>query len=156
MKSITFLALFILSLSVFAQQKHDVPAIFVRVYDLQGKKINKGKVFAVTDSLLHLSKKKEIVRIPVKTIGLIKTKRVAGYNVLLGTAIGATAMTAVFIGFDNPYLPIPIGTFFGSILGAGVGAFSLLFRDPLTFGINGNGSKLKAFEETIIKLKLKR
>lgn len=156
MKITTFLVLFIISFSVFAQEKYDISAIFVRVYDLQGKKIEKGKVFAVTDSLLHLSRKKEIVKIPVKTIGLIKTKHAAGYNVLLGTAIGATAMTAVFIGFDNPYLPYQIGTFLGSTLGAAIGAISLLFKDPITFEINGSKSKLNTFEETIIRLKQKK
>jgi len=153
MKIISFLVLFILSLSVFAQEKHDVTGIFVRVYNLQGKKIDKGKIYAITDSLLHLSRRREIVKIPVKTIGLIRTKRSAGYNVLIGTAIGAPLMTAVVIAQDNPYLPYPIGTFFGTTLGAAIGAITILFKDPITFEINGSESKLKGFEETMVRLK---
>jgi len=47
----------------------------LRVYDLAGKKINKGHVTMVTDTSLQLEGKSAPVSIPVRSIGFIKTKR---------------------------------------------------------------------------------
>jgi len=154
MKIITFLILFFLHLNIFAQEKkYYVPEIFVRVYDLQGTKFAKGKIYSITDSLLYLKRKKEPVKIPVKTIGFIRTKRSRAKNMLVGAAIGIPIMTAVVVANDNPYLPYPVGTFFGATLGTVIGAITIPFKRPKTYVINGNKLKWAEFEKRITGLK---
>jgi hypothetical protein len=82
----------ILSINVCAQNRLKNTNVFVRIYDLQGKKISKGKLLSISETSLQLNRKRESVKIPANNIYSIITKRTAGNNVLVGAAIGATTM----------------------------------------------------------------
>ena len=121
MKTITIILLLSLCCSVVAQK-----SIFVRVYDLEGKKMNKGRVLSVTNPSLHLKKGRRAVIIPVQNIGYIKTKRSEGHNVLVGSLIGLTTGTIAAMAYGNsePGITPPTieeGLAVGAILGLPVG-----------------------------------
>src|SRR4051812_29523323 len=125
MKSITLLLLILLGYNAYAQK-----SIFVRVYDLKGKKINKGHVTMVTDTALQLRRKTESVDIPVRTIGFIKTKRSAGNNLLIGSLVGATTFAILGVVSaepDDAFLDYSeaegaeVGALFGLAFGAAIG-----------------------------------
>lgn len=128
--------------------------LFVRVYDLEYKKINKGFVFALNDSTLILEKDTKLLDIPVKKIGMIKTKRSMGNNVLIGTLIGTTVFAAAGAATADPdafifdYTPAEgalMGTLIGAPAGAFAGAVSAAFKKSKTFTIDGDLEKWKAF-----------
>jgi len=127
--------------------------LFVRVFDLEGKKINKGFILAVNDTILRLEKNKVFVDIPVKTIGVIRTKRSVGNNILIGTLVGSGLFATVGVATANPdeflgYTPAEgaaIGIILGAPAGAIVGTLSIVFKNPKTFTIEGDVEKWKAF-----------
>ena len=128
--------------------------INARKCDLEGKKINKGFILAVNDSILRLEKNKVFVDIPVKTIGVIRTKRSVGNNILIGTLTGSVIMGGLLAATAEPdswvfgYTPAEgalIGIFVGAPAGAFVGAITAAFKNPKTFTIEGDVAKWKAF-----------
>ena len=80
--------------SVYAQKEANTHNVFLRVYNLEGKKISKGSVIFINDTLLALKNSSDKTAISMKDIGYIKTKRSAGHNILIGSAIG-TATGAI-------------------------------------------------------------
>jgi len=68
----------IVSSNLFSQEKSNVKKLFVRVYGLDGKKIGKGHVNFLNDTLLVLKKNRKLIQFAVRNIGTIKTKRSAG------------------------------------------------------------------------------
>lgn len=138
--------------------------LFVRVYDLEGHKVNKGYILAVNDSLLILEKNKSPLEIRVKTIGMIKTKRSTGNNVLIGTISGAIVMGGIVAASADPdnwildYTPAEgaiIGAFIGAPAGAAVGLMTTVFKKPKTFIIDGDLEKWKVFLEHLVEKKPK-
>ncbi|MBX3252807.1 MAG: hypothetical protein KF862_01600 [Chitinophagaceae bacterium] len=141
--------------TVNAQKK-----LFVRVYDLNGKKITQGHVATVGDSALQLNiKKKGSVDLMVGNIGKIKTKRSAGRNIWIGAlaGIGAGAVIGGVSGNgsseDDPTsglgtaAGILVGALFiGPPLGAAAGGITALFNNPKTFIVNGSVQEWKAFQ----------
>jgi hypothetical protein len=128
---------------------------FVRVYDLAGKKIGKGHVFAVTDTSLQLEAKPTPLNFPVQRIGFIKTKRSGGNNVLIGSAIGvstlailsaATAEPEQDLFYDTPAEAAAFGAFFGLPIGAAIGGLTIVFKKSNHYLINGDISKWKVFK----------
>jgi len=79
----------ILSINVCAQNEFENTNIFVRVYDLEGKKIGKGKILSISETSLQLYRKGEFI---VNGIGSIKTKHSGGNNRLIGAASGAVLL----------------------------------------------------------------
>jgi hypothetical protein len=154
-KKIAVFAIFlILCSSVFAQNAIENPKIFVRIYDLQGKKIAKGKVASVTDTSIRLIRgRKKIDTIPASNIGLIKTKRSGGHNVLLGAAAGAVII-GVFVASDttadNAFFSVEgdilAGAIMGGTVGVVLGGITGLSKNTVTYEINGEIDKWKAFE----------
>jgi hypothetical protein len=172
MKTTQKLLLLFLTLSlnnvIFAQNENKSSNLFVRVYNLEGTRINNGKIISVSDTLLKLKHQKKIAEINAKDIGWIRTKRSVGNNVLFGSLIGATAGAIVgVISYDKPRvsndsglwldgvyeLSAPesalIGVIIGGGAGAGIGALTSLFKKSKTFIINGDTSKWKLFIESI-------
>lgn len=130
--------------------------LFVRVYDLNDKKINKGFVIAVNDSLLRIKKDTSYVDIPVKTIGTIRTKKSVGNNVLIGSLMGAAVVGGIGAATAEPDAEIMgytagegfiIGVIFGAPTGAIIGTFSAGLKNSKTFKIDGDLEKWKAFRE---------
>lgn len=136
--------------------------LFVRVFDLDGKKTHKGYILAVNDTLLRLKKDTSHVDIPVKKIGVIKTKRSVGNNVLIGSITGAVVMGGIVAASADPdawifdYTPAEgavIGAFIGAPAGAAVGIISTALKNSKTFTINGDVEKWKAFLAYLVEKK---
>jgi outer membrane lipoprotein SlyB len=159
-KTTLLLMALIVSVTIYGQNDNKNKQMFVRIYNLEGKKINKGKVIAVTDSTLQLNRMKGVERINLKDIGMVKTKRSAGNNVLMGSAIGATSMAILGAASADPDAWIfsysagegaAAGAFLGGTAGAAIGGITILFKNSKTFLINGDIEKWKAFQEMISK-----
>ena len=160
MKILIFAITLILSINVCAQNGFENTYVFVRVYDLQGKKIGKGKIFSISETSLQLNRKGESVKIPVSSIGFIKTKHSEGNNVLVGAVIGATTMgifgaitaepDAIILGYSASE-GAAAGAIGGGIAGAAIGGITILFKNSKSYIINGDKGKWKAFKEMIIK-----
>lgn len=149
MKILTLAFLVLLSHDIYSQK-----SIFVRVYDLTGKKVNKGHVLTVTDTSLQLQGK-SVVDIPAHSIGSIKTRHSGGNNVLVGSIIGMSSMAIVGAASANPDAEIlgftagesaGIGALFGLHIGAAIGGFTILFKKSKTFSISGDMMSWKAFQ----------
>ena len=160
MKNLIFTFSIFLSIFVQAQEKYNETDIFIRVYNLQGQKVAKGKIMNVSDSILQLTSKRKIINVSFDKIGFIKTKRSIGNNILIGACIGASALailgtsvgkTGSYVGGSNSDAVIGLfsGGFFGSIIG-GITAF---FKKSDTFIINGDKLKFKEFIGKTIVLK---
>lgn len=159
MKNLIFVITFILSINICAQNKFENSNVFVRVYNLQGKKIGKGKILSISDMSLQLNKKVASVEIPANSIGSIKTRRSAGHNVIAGTVIGASTMAILGAATADPdsFLGWSAGegaaggAFIGGTVGAAIGGITILFKNSKSYEINGDLEKWKAFNEIIIK-----
>lgn len=79
-KIIGFLLLFFLFASAGAQREN-----FFRVYNLKGKKVNKGEIFQLSDTSITLTRKNMFVETPVSQIDVIKSKRTTGHKILRTT-----------------------------------------------------------------------
>lgn len=157
MKILIFAFAIIFSINSYAQGKTEIGNLFVRVYNLQGQKISKGKVLAVTDNSLQIKGKKGLMNIDVSSIGLIKTKRSAGNNLLIGSVIGASAMAILGAATAEPdsFLGYTAGegaaggAIIGLPLGAAVGGITILFKNSKSYSIDGDLLKWKLFQEMI-------
>ncbi len=159
MKFLLF-ALALISCSTFyAQETKKKAAPFVRVYDLDGIKISKGRIDSLTDTSLVVVSSEKITTIEVSRIGYIKTKRSAGNNILWGAGIGAsTGLIAGAIegeseGIFGSTVPVEENIIMGTIVlmpvGAAIGAITALIKNSETFSIDGDIIKWKAFREAI-------
>jgi len=160
MKNLILVITLILSSNVCAQNGLENTNVFVRVYDLQGKKISKGKILSISETSLQLNRKGESMNIPVESIGSIKTKRSAGNNVLFGAATGATTMAILGAATADPDAWIfgytagegaAAGALLGGTAGAAIGGITILFKNSKSYEINGDKVKLKAFTELKLK-----
>ena len=151
----------ILSFNTYAQEITEIDNLFVRVYNLQGQKISKGKVLAVTDKSLQIKGKKGTINLDLPGIGLIKTKRSAGNNILIGSAIGASLLAilgassadpdnASFFSY-NAGEGAAAGVIIGLPLGAAAGGLTTIFKNSKSYSIDGDLSKWKVFQEMITK-----
>jgi len=158
MKYIMFLLAIILCFNTWAQGKNGNSDVFIRVYDLEDKKLNKGKVVTFSDTTLQISKSGETIDIPINRIGKIKTKRSTGHNVLVGTGIGSA--TAAILGAtssknSDEFIEysagegFAIGTIVGAPFGAAIGGITALFKNSETFIIDGNAAKWEEFMNSI-------
>lgn len=147
-----------MSINMFAQSEGEILNIFVRVYDLEGRKIGKGKILSVTDSTLNLKRKNKTYNFSMSKIGYIRTKRSAGNNVLIGAAATGTALATLggasggteggFISFSAEDLAVG-GLVVGSVFGAGIGGITAIFKNSKAFEINGKKEKFEAFREAV-------
>lgn len=129
---------------------------FIRVYDLEGKKINKGTISSISENGLILNLRGETTEIPVSTIGIIKTKRSGGHNVATGAAIGAgaLALAGVLDGDNEPGIfsltageKGLLGLIAGGIVGSAVGGITIIFKKPETYRIDGLEINFSNFRE---------
>lgn len=156
MKHVIFAVTLIACMNIHAQNVKVKSNGFVRVYNLQGKKIGKGKIHKVSETSLQLFRHGETMEFMVDDIGRIKTKRSGGNNVLVGAATGATAFAIVGIATADPDAWIfgynrgegaLSGAIFGGTAGAAIGGISILFKNSKSFEINGDSEKWKGFTE---------
>lgn len=159
MKYLIIAIILVLSINVVAQNKIVNTNIFIRVYDLQGKKINKGKIKLISKKSIELFFKGKTIKIPLSKIGKIKTKRSGGYNVAKGALIGGSSLALIglvsgdndsgavsFLATDKAALGLISGGFFG----AAVGGITAIFKKSKLYIIDGNEMKLKNFKQEII------
>lgn len=152
-KIVVFVISLILCANVLAQNETTSHNVFVRVYNLQNKKIGKGKILAITDSSIQLIRNKKIKKISVVDIGVIKTKWSDGHNILIGTAVGATIIgiaVASDTNEDNAFFSVEgdilAGAIFGGTAGATIGGITCLFKNSATYEINADMEKWKIFK----------
>jgi len=159
MKNLIFAISMILSINVCAQNGFENANVFVRAYDLQGKKISKGKILSISETSLQLNRNGESMEIPLSSLGSIKTKHSAGNNILVGAATGATTMALLGVATADPdaFLGYTagggavLGGILGAPLGAVIGGITILFKNSKSYEINGDKIKWKEFKEVIIK-----
>lgn len=158
MKNLLFAIAVLLCTTIYAQNEAAKNSLFIRVYNLEGDKMNKGKILSVNDTILQLKGKNGPVDIDIRTIGLIKTKRSEGNNVLLGSLIGLATGAILGAATADPdayifgYTASEGATGAGivsAIIGSGIGAATILLKDSKSYIINGDASKWKVFEEMI-------
>ena len=158
MKNVILAIAFLLSIGAYTQNRPETPGVFVRVFDMQGKKIGKGKVLAITEDTLHLNRKREAVDIPVERIGSIKTKHSAGNNIAIGAAVGASTMAVIGAASADPDAWIlgytagegaAGGAILGGAAGAALGGITILFKRSRKYEINGDKEKLEAFKKAV-------
>ena len=163
MKYIIIAFFLVITTNIFAQKKVKNRNVFVRIYDLQDKKINKGKIKFISETSIELDLKGEIIKVPLSKIGKIKTKRSGGNNIAKGALIGGGSLAAIgllsgddeggFISFSATD-KASLGLIGGSLFGAIYGGISILFKKSKHFVIDGNEMKLKKFKEQMIIQKL--
>ena len=162
MKNLFFAIALILSINISAQKEKQKINMFVRVYDLQGNKISKGNILRITDTTLQLNAETGPVEIEVSDIGLIKTKRSAGNNILIGSVIGASPIIILAAVSSEPnsdffgnsvWEGAAAGAAIGLPVGAAIGGITSLFKNSKSYKINGEKLKWIAFKETITGLK---
>jgi len=161
MKNLFFIAL-ILSFNISAQELTEKANTFVRVYDLQGKKISKGNILSISDTSLELKYAKGSKKITSNIIGLIKTKHSGGNNVLIGAATCGTIFAGMgaatadpddwMFGYTASEGAIG-GAVAGGVIGGAIGGITILFKNSKSYIINGDELKWKEFKETITKFK---
>jgi hypothetical protein len=153
-KLIMILLILVLSTNIYAQKETKMSGMFVRIYSLDGKKINKGHIIFLNDTLLELKKNNKHVKLNVLDIGSIKTKRSAGNNILIGAAVGASSMAIIGASDSNGWFTTSeTAALYGIIIGlpAGVviGGISALAKNSKTYIINGDPLKWKIFKQMI-------
>ena len=152
MKNLIFAISLIFSINLCAQNEIMNKNVFVRVYDLQGKKICKGEIFSTTEATLIINREGKSKEIPLASIGYIKTKHSAGNNFLVGSIIGASSFAIIgFATDDGTFLTtgqvVGGSAFIGAVLGGLIGGVTAPSKKSKTYEINGNKVKWKAFTE---------
>jgi hypothetical protein len=96
--------------------------------------------------------------ISLKDVGYIKTKRSAGNNVIIGSIAGATTMGILGAATADPdawifsYTPAEgaaAGILIGGLGGGVLGGISSVFKNSITFKINGNKEKWELFKTAL-------
>ncbi|SHJ05712.1 hypothetical protein [Algibacter luteus] len=160
-KYIIITALLMQGVCVYTQTETN--SLFIRVFSESRKKIAKGKIVFMNDSILCLKRGQKKQNIQVKDIWRIKTKRSEGNSVLASTATGATIGIVLGVATADPsdwwgYTAgegaIAFGSL-GAIGGAAIGGISSAFKNSETYVINGDIDKWRLFKEMIEKVKYK-
>ncbi|MBM1104657.1 hypothetical protein JQC67_00770 [Aurantibacter crassamenti] len=148
--------LFLMSLSLSAQDSVQTKQLFVRVFDTKKTKIAKGKLqYIDKDSIVVLRYEKRTA-IPVNRIGIIKTKRSVGHNVGIGFLAGGTIgfIYGLAQGSEGGILDsagengLAFGTL-GILAGPIVGGLTGLVKRPKSFRINHKPEELLKFKKSI-------
>jgi hypothetical protein len=164
LQAISLCIILIFNMNLFAQKEKKRHDAFVRVYSLRGKKIAKGLIVFINDSVLGLKEGYKLIESNLEDIGYVKTKRSAGHNVLLGAGSGASLGIILGVSTADPdawifsYTQGEGAVIFGSIgaLGGGaIGGLTSLFKKPETYIINGDSNKWKMFKEIIEKVRFR-
>jgi len=158
MKYAIYILFLFLSINLTAQNEIVDANIFIRIYNQDGKKINKGTIKSIFESSIELYLRGKTISVPLEKIGKIKTKRSGGNNVAKGALIGGGtfALFGLLSGDDDPGIISfsstdkgAVGLIGGSVIGAGIGGITTIFKKTNLYIIEGNEMKLKDFKEKI-------
>ena len=160
MRHFIFTIALLLSICINAQVEPQYKDVFLRVYNLEGKKIAKGRLLIITDQSMTLYRRKQRIEISIQDIGKIRTKRSFGNNVVKGAAIGG-GIVAVIGAASAPnddsllsYTPAEgaiLGTVIGGFYGGGIGAITGIFKNSKAYIIDGESARLEVFKNLVIK-----
>ncbi|GGZ77544.1 hypothetical protein GCM10007028_13520 [Algibacter mikhailovii] len=147
-----------------AQKSETIKNMFVRVYDLEGNKIAKGRIAFINDSVIGLKRSSKVYQsFFMRNIGLIKTKKSGGHNVFKGALIGAGL--GLVHGLANRESDDEVGMLSfsfsksdyvimdvtaGASLGAVAGGISTIFKNSDIFIINGDLDQWQLFKAFVI------
>jgi len=154
-KKYTLCCLIVLSIMYVKAQKQQ----FLRVYNLEGKKIMKCNKYTLTDTSFVCIKSGKTI--PYHAIGSIKTGRSFGHSLWLGATIGISASTVISSIITQPsnfflyssnvgnsllasalFVGLPIGIPAGSLVAAGIHPIK-----KKRYGIDGNLDQWNIFRQ---------
>jgi hypothetical protein len=160
------------SISVHSQNESNKLGLFVRVYNLKSKKVEKGRVLYIKDSVLGIKNTKTIKEVSFVDIGKIKTKRSTGHNVLVGSLLGGALGTIIGAAtskeetktgdggwlFGEYEYTTGYSTGTGAAIGAGTGITAgaiaglgiSAFKNSKTYLIDGDMQKWIIFKDMIL------
>ncbi|WP_282123896.1 hypothetical protein [Algibacter mikhailovii] len=160
MKVVAYILMFSLFLNSnlsIAQKSETIKNMFVRVYDLEGNKIAKGRIAFINDSVIGLRHGEINLSFFMRNIGKIKTKKSGGNNVVKGALIGSGVGVLVAFATDTEDIysdgdngGIIVSAINGVFLGSVVGAASVALKDSETFRINGDFDQWKLFKAIVV------
>ncbi len=154
----TFLCIFIFFSGYIDAQTDNKKKTFLRVYNLEGKKIAKGNFTFANDSILILKKVDDSYSVRREDIGHIRTKHSAGNNVLTGAVAGSSVFAVLGAASADPDAWIfsytkaegaAMGGIVGGFGGAAIGGVTALFKKQKTFIINGELERWNTFIKLI-------
>lgn len=154
MKALILALSIFMAFNVVAQNQKSLYDTFIRVYDLNGKKIAKGKPTQITHNTLYLVRGNKGTGVNYKNIGTIKTKRSRGHGILVSTLIGVSSGAVVGAIVTEPGKLLSPGSkgegalaaaIIGAPVGATIGSIGSVFKKEETFIINGELEGWKAF-----------
>jgi hypothetical protein len=154
----TFLCLFLCQSINLNAQNNNKGKTFLRVCNLDGKKMAKGYFILATDSTLKLKKRSKVSDISITSIGQIKTKRSGGNNILTSSLVGMSIGAVFGVATADPdawtfnYSASEGAASFGllgAIGGATIGGVISGIKNRETFIINGDVNKWLIFKEFI-------
>jgi hypothetical protein len=155
-KKLTIFLIFFISFLGMAQEAISKDYLFIRVYNLEGKKIGNDILVNVNDTTVSLEVKGSILTIPVSEIGEIRTKHSLAGNLIIGSIFGTSLALALLAAdpetgtpsnFTGPERVVAVvgGLIIGTVAGLATG----IFRKSETYKINGDPDALKKFKETV-------
>lgn len=159
MKTLLIILTLAICSNAYSQSTIEEVDLFVRVYDLDGRKIGKGKLVSITKDTIRLIFRNRKTGIATPNVGRIRTKRSVGNNVLVGAAGGGLALAAIgVVSADNSsgfftYTEsegAAVGMVMGAPIGAVVGGISAIFKNTRSFEINGDSGKLETFKSAVL------
>ena len=152
MKYLLFAIALFLSLNIKAQELPKKSKVFVRVYNIEGQKIAKGKIFNITDDALILKKGSKTITVSSSEIMYLKTKRTNNHNVLIGGLAGVgygLFGLAQSSGDGYSTIGFVLLTPIFAAIGSGIGYITTLFKNSKHYSIQGDPIKWQGFKETM-------
>jgi hypothetical protein len=160
MKQLLIILFFIAFCTGFISKVSNAQA-FIRIYNDHGKKIGKGRIAVIADTVLVISNdEKRLQRFLVSEIAFIKTKRSVGTSAGLG--FGAGVIGSVFLTGqviknvdnidDEEWNIIGIGILSGIAAGTLAGVVSGIVTKREKFVINGDLERWRAIEGQLLAL----
>ncbi|MDP1763475.1 MAG: hypothetical protein Q8L07_06250 [Sediminibacterium sp.] len=152
MKALVFFLLTFLTVNVYSQKKE-----FIRVYNLEGKKIIYGRDYKITDSTIEFKDKNKIIH--YAQIGFIKTKHSFGHNIGVGSLLGVASLSLFSLMpsiqsdlFDKGTMVVLVSTLIGAPSGAFIGTISNIFKNTKRVNINGDIEKWEKFRTSFLRI----
>lgn len=154
MKLFVLAVFMMLGISVTAQKQVDMYNTFFRVYDLNGKKIAKGKAENINHNTLFLKNNSKSYGINYQNIGYIKTKRSVPHTVLVSSSVGLVSAAVVGAAATDPGKLFSFNSkedaalafgVTGALIGSGLGALGGVLKNSQTIYIQGDPEAWKAF-----------
>jgi hypothetical protein len=148
-----------------AQKPESLNKIFVRVYNLNDKKIGAGKIAFINDGIIGLKRSNAYRSIFLRDIGKIKTKKSGGNYVVKGALIGAgvgllhgivnresddACDDCLFdFGYSKGFY-VATDMVTGAYIGAAAGGVTSILKDRETFMINGDFKQWQLFKDFVV------